>query len=255
MPVYFIRSDQIVQHQVQLDKTLQHHLRNVLRLKVGETIRLVDEGPKCYEARVIASHPNPIALEIESETLPPSGTLPTIRLAVALLKKEKMDWLVQKATELGVSRLTPLISTRTVVRPDPKRTLHQHERWQKIALEAAQQSCRWHVPSIDAPLSLEAVLSEAPAEETFRFICSERHAPDSCKAAIQERLSAGKPDGTILIGPEGGWTTAELNQADAAGFHAISLGERVLRTETAALAILSILQYEILNGSSQPRIT
>ncbi len=252
MPVYFIRSDRIVRQQVHLDPALQHHLRNVLRLKVGESVRLVDEHPKAYTARVIASHPNPITLKIESETLPPGDAFPTIRLAVALLKKEKMDWLVQKATELGISRLSPLVSARSIVRPNPKRALHRRARWQKIALEAAQQSCRWDIPAIDAPLSLQTLLSEAPAPDSFRLICSERHAAGSCQAVIQEGLSGKTRSGTILIGPEGGWTADELEQADAAGFHAISLGERILRTETAALAILSILHYEILNGNHEP---
>ena len=179
MPVYFIRSEQIDQNQVHLDKNLQHHLRNVLRLKVGESILLVDEHPKRYEARVTASHPHPIALSIESETLPPLQNSPTIRLAVALIKKDKMDWLVQKATELGVSRISPLITARTVIRPEMKKTLHQQTRWEKIAREAAQQSCRWDVPCIDAPLSFEALLSEKSEEKNdhFQMICTERHMP------------------------------------------------------------------------------
>lgn len=248
MPVYFIRSNQILQNQVHLDTALQHHLRNVLRLKVGELIYLVDEHPKRYEARVIASHPKPIALTIESETLPPPDNFPTIRLAVSLIKKEKMDWLVQKATELGVSRLTPLISARTVVRPDMKRIKHQNERWGKIALEAAQQSCRWNVPTIDAPQSLEVFLSE-PSENDFHFICSEQDAALSCQTGIQKAVSGEKTGGTVLIGPEGGWSTSEQKRAEAAGFLPLSLGKRILRTETAALAVLSILQYEILNGN------
>ncbi len=123
MPVYFIRSEQIDQGHVHLDKTLQHHLRNVLRLKVGETVLLVDEYPKRYETRVTASHPQPITLSIESEILPPLQNSPTIRLVVAFIKKDKMDWLLQKATELGVSSFTPLITERTVIRPEMKNTL------------------------------------------------------------------------------------------------------------------------------------
>lgn len=242
MPVYFIHSNQIVQNQVHLDKTLQHHLRNVLRLKVGEQILLVDEHPKRYEARVIASHPNPIALTIESEILPPPRNSPTIRLAVALIKKDKMDWLVQKATELGVSSITPIISARTVIRPDMKNTQHQHTRWEKIALEAAQQSCRWDLPRIDAPTALETLLSEKQ-DDAFHLICAERYVADSAQTNIRDFISRKKA-GTILIGPEGGWETFERAKSEAAGYVPLSLGEQILRTETAALAALSILQYE-----------
>ncbi len=242
MPVYFIRSEQIDQNQVHLDKNLQHHLRNVLRLKVGECILLVDEHPKRYEARVTASHPHPIALSIESETLPPLKNSPTIRLAVAFIKKDKMDWLVQKATELGVSSFTPLITERTVIRPEMKNTLHQQTRWEKIAREAAQQSCQWRIPHIETPLPFETFLSEKN-HDAFQVICTERHVSLPGQTNIRDAIS-GKNRGTILIGPEGGWTTSEQSQAGAAGFNPISLGEHILRTETAALAILSILQYE-----------
>lgn len=251
MPVYFIRSDQIEQNQVHLDKSLQHHLRNVLRLKVGERILLVDERPRRYEARVIASHPNPIALIIESETLPLLQNSPTIRLAVALIKKDKMDWLVQKATELGISRLTPIISTRTIIRPDMRRTEQQMSRWEKIAQEAAQQSCRWDIPVIDAPLSLETLLSEK-CDDGFQLICAERHVVRSDQTTLRDAVFRHDGSGTVLIGPEGGWDASERDKAEAVGFLPISLGEEILRTETAALAILSILRYEILLGNHQP---
>lgn len=244
MPVYFIHSDQIRQNRIHLDKTLQHHLRNVLRLKVGESILFVDERPRRYLARVIVSHPNPIALTIESETLPPPKNSPTIRLAVALIKKDRMDWLVQKATELGVSRFTPIITARTVIRPDMKHMQHQRTRWEKIAREAAQQSCRWHIPVIDGPLPLQTFLSEK-CDDDFHLICTERLLSHSAQTAVQDALSKQKKGGTVLIGPEGGWDMTEQDKAAAAGFFPLSLGERILRTETAALAILSILQYEI----------
>ena len=274
MPVYFIRSNQIDQKKIHLDTALEHHLRNVLRLKTGESVLLVDEQPKRYLARVVTTHPLPMTLQIESEALPPSDHSPKIRLGVALIQREKMDWIVQKATELGAARISPVITARTVVRPDLKRSVHQVTRWGKIALEAAQQSCRWDIPSVDAPVSLQHLFSE-PALPTaaFRFIFAERlskaaYAPEMEKAAVesqasprsrlremarvmavQKNMAAPVDSGLLLIGPEGGWTPDELIQAVGLDFFPLSLGERILRTETAVLAALAILNYEISNGN------
>lgn len=284
MPVYFIRSNQIDQKKIHLDTALEHHLRNVLRLKMGEAIFLVDEQRKRYLARVMTTHPKPMTLQIESEALPPADHSPKIRLGVALIQREKMDWIIQKATELGVARISPVITARTVVRPDPKRSVHQVERWGKIAREAAQQSCRFDIPSVDVPVSLQHLFSEPELQAAaFRFIFAERFAKVPCPSdrektrerafesgeaaesegsprsplaemcrvmAVQKNRALGPVDsGLLLIGPEGGWTSEELTQAIGLDFLPLSLGARILRTETAVLAALAILDYEISNGN------
>lgn len=260
MPVYFIRSDQIDDQNVSLTPDLSHHLRDVLRLKVGELLTLVDEKPKGYRTRVTASYPNPLQLKIESEVAPEGKQLGSLHLAVGMLKGEKMDWVIQKACELGVSELTPLITERTVVRVRPERLPHQQARWLKIATEASQQSCRWSLPKINPPVDLTTFLEETSSKKVsssklsskdFRLIFSERTLAEPCAETIRLKIAESPEAGTLLVGPEGGWTPAEESEALKADFRAVSLGEQILRAETAALAALSIVQYEMRNGSTQ----
>ncbi len=257
MPVYFIRSDQIDDKQVALGPDLAHHLRDVLRLKIGESLTLVDEHPRRYLTRVTATYPGPLKLEIESELTPPDKQQGKIHLAVGMLKGEKMDWVVQKACELGVSRLTPLITERTVIRVRPERLPHQQSRWLKIATEASQQSCRWSLPQIDAPINLPTFLAEhtserlpspRPSPNIFRFIFAERTPTEPCGDTIRLEIAQSPEAGILLIGPEGGWEPTEISCALKAGFLPVSLGEQILRAETAALAALAIVQYEMRNG-------
>lgn len=246
MPVYFISSDQIDQKKIEIGKSLAHHLQDVLRVKVGERLLLVDEQPKRYHAKVVESLPGRLVLAIESEERsPPARSM--IRLGVGLLKGEKMDWVLQKATELGAAVFSPLLTHRVIARPGPDRFPHQRERWTKIITEAAQQSGRWEVPRIDFPLDLETFLAEsAPG---FKFIFYESAPAGPLRKKIAEAIDAFRPDapvqGTLLIGPEGGWEQSEVDRAVQKGYSVLSLGERTLRAETAALAALSIVQYEI----------
>ena len=248
MPVYFIRSDQIDRERLRVGEKLEHHLRNVLRLKVGESIILVDETPIRYYAKIVSSHPGPLVLRIEKEERA-LIKLPHIRLGVGILKRRRMDWLIQKASELGVSRISPLMTERTVVRIPPERHPRQKIRWQKIATEAAQQSCQWRIPEVEAPSSLRHFMSNE-ARKGFKFLFLERFSPaGSNQKILQAETSASPHDGSLLIGPEGGWSVSEIREAEAAGFIPLSLGAQILRVETAALAALAVIQYEIANGN------
>lgn len=246
MPVYFISSSQIDQKKIEIGERLAHHLQDVLRVKVGERLLLVDEQPKRYHARVIELLPGRLVLTIESEERAvPNRSM--IRLGIGLLKGEKMDWVLQKATELGAAVLSPLLTKRVIARPNRDRFPHQRERWKKIITEAAQQSGRWGVPRIDFPVDLETFLAEsAPG---FKLIFYESAPPGplqrKMKEAIDALLRSSSLQGTLLIGPEGGWEESEVDQAIQKGYSILSLGERTLRAETAALAALSIVQYEI----------
>ncbi len=240
MPVYFIRRDQVAGGKIEIADQLAHHLKNVLRFKVGDTLLLVDEQPKRYFAKIIRSVSSSLLLSImEEEELPQTRLEPVIHLGIGLLKGDKMDWTVQKATELGVNRITPLITARTIVRPDTARLTRQHARWVAIATEAAQQSARWSIPQVDPPLDFHTFLSETPAG--FKFILHTETGP------LQNPLSTDDSCGTILIGPEGGWEESEAEDATQKGYLPLSLGERILRAETAALAALTIIQYEFDN--------
>ena len=244
MPVYFISSAQIDQKKIEIDRHLAHHLQNVLRVKVGETLLLVDEQPKRYQAKVIESSPGRLLLTIEGEESS-IGNRSMVRLGIGMLKGEKMDWLLQKATELGVAVISPLITARVVVKPKSDRLSHQNDRWIKIITEAAQQSGRWEIPQLDPPAVLETFLGGT--NPGFKFIFYEGAPAGPLQKKMKEVIDTLPSlfQGTLLIGPEGGWEKSEVDQAIEKGYSVLSLGERTLRAETAALAALSIMQYEI----------
>ena len=155
-----------------------------------------------------------------------------------------MDWLIQKATELGAASIFPLLTEHTIARPAATRTVKQQERWQRIALEAAQQAERWEVPLVCASLPFAEFLTES-RERRLTLILSERgHGASLSSVALPT-----DPDESVAlaVGPEGGWTPSELDKAVAHGFVGVSLGDCILRAETAALASLTILQSRLGN--------
>lgn len=246
MPVYFIRSEQIDNGKIEIRGNLAHHLRDVLRYQEGETLRLVDERPKGYLVKMVERLPDRLVLEILQEESRPKQSLPALRLGIGLLKGEKMEWVLQKATELGGARISPLRTARTTVAPKSERLQRQHERWMKIASEAAQQSGRWEIPQIDPPSHLEAFLTET-ASYDFKLMFWEEAPPEPLRPALESALKSSGAQGALLIGPEGGWEASEVDQARLQGYAILSLGGRTLRAETAALAALSIVQYELEN--------
>ncbi len=245
MPVYFIGSEQVSNSKVKIEGALAHHLGDVLRLKIGESLSLVDESPKRYLTRVISTHPDPLVLEVEEIESPPTTNKATLNLGIALLKGEKMDWIVQKATEIGVARLIPVITERTVVQTRADRIARQQQRWGKIAMEAAQQSCRWEVPRIDPPVSFDTLVAETALKGLKLIFSPEALHTNLRKLISSPETSAHSSTVTVLVGPEGGFSSAELTSASKAGFQAASLGDNILRAETAALAALAIVQYEM----------
>jgi 16S rRNA (uracil1498-N3)-methyltransferase len=176
------------------------------------------------------------------ETIPaPPKTTPSIVLAQALLKGERMDWVIQKATELGVDRIVPILATHSVVKPRTDRIEHQVARWRRIALEAAQQSERWSLPAIDEPATLPQLLSTSKIAAAKIFL-----AERSDGASISSvPLEHGHGEVWLLVGPEGGWKEEEVLQALQQGFSAVTMGPRILRAETAAIAAISVLQSRL----------
>jgi len=153
-----------------------------------------------------------------------------------------MDWVIQKATELGAASFVPLIGRHVVIRPKAARVATQQQRWQRIALEAAQQAERWEIPTVATPCEATAFFSQQPPADV-NLILRER-APGQSLASIP---LPNTPESTIVIatGPEGGWAREELGIALEHGFTPVTLGKLILRAETAALAALSILQSRV----------
>ena len=211
------------------------HLRDVLRLKAGDEVYVFDGRGREFRCSVANTTRDVVELRIESEVEPakPESQL-QLNLCVALLKGEKFDLVVQKATELGVSKVTLLITRYADIHlRDESDAAKRVGRWQRIALEAAKQSGRAFVPEISAPVAFDSV-----APEGLGVMFSERGGE-----ALESVMKHVPTHITALVGSEGGWSDEELESAQARNFHVITLGGRILRAETAAITVTVLLQH------------
>jgi len=208
------------------------HLRDVLRLKSGDEVYVFDGRGREFRCSVSNTKRDSAELQIEAEVEPakPESQL-QLNLCVALLKGEKFDLVVQKATELGVTTVTPLITRYADIHlRDQSDATKRVARWQRIALEAAKQSGRAFVPEISLPVAFETAL------EGVGVMFSERGGEPF------ENLTGARAM-TALVGSEGGWADEEIEAARARNFHIVTLGGRILRAETAAIAVTVLMQH------------
>jgi 16S rRNA (uracil1498-N3)-methyltransferase len=241
MPVFFIERGTLQEKTVSVTGPLARHLKKSLRVRPGENVWLAEAGGPRYEVRITAVDRDRLTGQVLSEIASPPPALPRITVGFGLIKGDGMDWAIQKATEFGAVRLVPLITARTVVRPPAARAGHQTRRWESIALEAAQQSMRWEVPTVAEPESFDAWCAES-ASTACRLILWEKPGGSSLRDRLRGKP---RPDSVALaIGPEGGFDPGEIEQAARAGFETVSLGTRIVRSESAVLAALAIVQYE-----------
>jgi 16S rRNA (uracil1498-N3)-methyltransferase len=216
-----------------LDADESHHLGRVLRLLPGTLVYAFDGKGAEYECEVARVHKDHAELRVVARLSNEVESPLQLTLGQALVKGDKFDWIVQKATELGITRIVPLVTEHSEFKKVEGRELRL-PRWRKIALEATKQCGRRTLTEIREVQSFEQFC--ATDTNDLRLIFSERQG---------KRLSEMPPASslTIVIGPEGGWSERELQQAEAAGFLPIHLGNRILRTETAAIAAVAITQY------------
>lgn len=204
----------------------------VLRLAPGAPVVLFNGDGQEVPGTIEDCAPRRVTVRLGEPRAGRSCPVPAIHLAQALIKADRFDWVVQKATELGVARITPLATSRTVVSLPVERARQRRERWQRIAVEAAEQSGRVTIPEIDEPATLDDLLplmARIPA-----LVCWENEAMPLHRV----RLPTAGPL-LVVIGPEGGFTREEIAAAVDAGARTVSLGPLILRSETAALAALA----------------
>jgi 16S rRNA (uracil1498-N3)-methyltransferase len=242
MPVLFVSPECIDQQTIVVTGDVLVHLRDSLRITLGETLWLNSgQGAKFHVEITDVSKRAVTALILETVQEAPRQT-PRLILGQSLLKGEKMDWVIQKATELGVSEIVPIESQHSVVQLKADRVDHQLARWQRIALEAAQQSEQWRIPTVAKPQSLSVLLTSM-ATGILTLMLIERRDGTSLQTVNLPQDATGSI--LILIGPEGGWSQEEAQIAKQAGIQPITLGEHILRAETAAIATISILQSRL----------
>src|SRR5215213_5812497 len=210
------------------------HLRDVLRLKPGDEVYVFDGRGHEFRCTITSTRRDSAELQIETEVEPakPESQL-QLNLCVALLKGEKFDLVVQKATELGVSKITPLITRYADIHlRDAADATKRVARWQRIALEAAKQSGRAFVPEISLPVAFQPALEI----EGVGVMFSERGGDGLDTLPATRSITA-------LVGSEGGWADEEIEAARAREFHIVTLGGRILRAETAAIAVTVLMQH------------
>jgi 16S rRNA (uracil1498-N3)-methyltransferase len=216
-----------------LDKNA-HHLARVLRAKIGQQFDVVVDG-RVRRGRIASVSDQRVEFEL-GEELATSDLPIEITLLLSIFRFERMEWALEKATEMGVARILPIIADRSekhLVSAAAKRM----ERWRRIAHEAAQQSRRASVPEISAPTKIKEAVSERG------IVLAESEEGNSLKEVLSEMSSATSL--RLAIGPEGGWTSQELEAFSKAQWHSVSLGKTILRAETAAVAALAIAIAEL----------
>lgn len=221
------------------------HLREVLRLKAGDEVYVFNGEGREFLSRIDESRRDTTLLQLTREVEPARPESPLqLTLALALLKGEKFDLVVQKATELGVTRIVPVITKHADIRlRDESDAAKRATRWQRIALEASKQSGRAVVPEIASVVTFTSLIettSEAKRGTCLMF--SERDGQSLLET--KERIGADSKQMTALVGSEGGWSDQEIVAAQAAGWAVVTLGGRTLRAETAAIAVIALLQHD-----------
>jgi len=245
---FFVDPENISGPIATLTGTEARHISTVLRLSTGAVITLFDGSGSYYEAELTKITPNRVEARIVA--IAPyievaNVSRPTLHLGLGLLKGKKMDFVVQKITELGIDSLRPFRSQYCAAQePDGGRL----SRWQKIALEACKQCNRPKPPDLHEIASFKDMLAFAGKEGfDLKFIFWEEEG----RKNLQQTLAAGDTgkSSLVLIGPEGGFSPGEVADAVAAGYKPVSLGSRILRAETAVIAATAILQYHLGNLS------
>lgn len=217
------------------------HALDVLRLGLGDEIFVFDGEGNEYRCVIAELTSRSATLNVLEQMQPASPESPLdLTLAVALLKGEKFDLVVQKATELGVTRLTPLIAARADVRiREPGDARKKADRWARIAFESAKQCGRAQLMLVDPPMNLDEFfrsITDVQMKLTYTARDGDPHADLARMDMKNARIAA-------MVGPEGGWTDGELKQASANGGKIVTLGGRILRAETAAIAVATLLQH------------
>lgn len=242
MPKFFVEPSKVEGGTIVIDTDDVNHIVRVLRMDIGDVIFVCDTAGMDYEAKIIEITKKSVVCEIidskKSDTEPELD----VTLWQAIPKGSKMEYIIQKTTELGIKRIVPVIMSRCVSKiENEKEGEKKVQRWQKIAESAAKQSGRGVVPAICMPVSFnEAVSGLLDCDKAFApYECEENNSIKNTISGIGGSMKIG-----FIIGPEGGFAPEEIDKLSSVGIPAVTLGKRILRTETAGETVLAILMYE-----------
>ncbi len=240
---FFVTPAQIADGYAVITGQDVNHIRNVLRMKQGEQVGIRDGISRSYVCELETIEADEIRARIVSEDTGLSELPARLYLFQGLPKSDKMELIIQKAVELGIHQIIPVATRRTVVKLDKKKEESKVKRWNAIAESAAKQSGRMVIPEVTGVMTLKEAYNYA-SDFDMNLIPYELAEDMTQTKEIVSRIRPGMQAG-IFIGPEGGFDVEEVEQAIAAQIHPITLGRRILRTETAGMTVLSILMFQL----------
>jgi 16S rRNA (uracil1498-N3)-methyltransferase len=234
---FYVPRDLIHDDRATLPSIQAHHLRNVLRLRTGDTVEIFDGAGSGYTGEVELQTSGVCVRALKSIPSPESPF--HLILAAALIKPAKFEWMLEKSTELGINEIIPLKTGHSEIRIQADKIESRLERWRRIVREASRQCARFAEPRIAPPLNVDEFFSAQDFAGSTRILFDEQSEEiwqlDSC---LSDRI-------VLCIGPEGGWQADEIEKAVNAGFQVCGLGPRILRAETAAIAAIAIIQHQL----------
>ncbi|MFA4874452.1 MAG: RsmE family RNA methyltransferase [bacterium] len=248
MPQFFV--DEVMEpgREIEIRGGDAKHISQSLRLRDGDWLMLSDGSGRTFHARITLSSPRAVRALIEREAVRRKGVTPPV-LALALASRDRFEWAIEKAIELGCRRIMPFVSMRSErirIKADVARKL---ERWRKIAVEAAKQSGLPFLPQVDAPIDFKGLCANMGSLGPCLFLY-EGEFKKGLRSALRdlnERRALDKAGPVIVIGPEGGFADEEASLAKGAGAVAVSIGQQILRVETAAITAIAVCQFELGN--------
>jgi len=241
MDRFFVSPETLQDDTAELDRELSHRLRHVMRLRRGDRVVLVDGRGNEFEAELedVSSPTIRAAILLRREGLPE----PLVRVVLyqSVIKGDRFDWVLEKGTELGVAKFVPLLSQRGVIRPRAGR-IERRERWRRIITEAAEQCGRSFLPELSPTTTLDEALESS---EGLLLLPWEDEHQTSLRQTLRKAMAKGKtPAVSIFVGPEGGFARQEIDRAVDLGAQIVSLGPRILRSETAGIVAAAAVLYD-----------
>jgi 16S rRNA (uracil1498-N3)-methyltransferase len=221
----------------------------VLRLRAGNIIRLLNNSGELWECSLVNLVKKNITCQVIKIEKQIQAKLPSFTVIIPLIKGSRFDFCLEKLTEIGTDQIIPLITERTVIKANEGLSNHKRSRWQTILKESAEQCERWTIPLIVEPIKFKQCLQSLTIKHKFNvgFICIERADVLALRSALDELNDEAPNQVSVLLGPEGGFTNEEIDLAIKSGWKSVSLGPRILRSETAAIYSLALISSHFEN--------
>lgn len=242
---FFVNQEQIAENEVTIIEQDVNHIKNVLRLTIGDNVCICNkETSKSFICKIVSFDNSEVKCEVSEEILETTEPNTYIHIFQGLPKADKMEWIIEKCTEIGAKEITPVVMKRTIVKLDEKDKVKKIDRWRKIAEVAAKQSQRDCIVNVNSVINFQNVF-EKTKEYDIVLVAYENETDNTLKNALSHLEREKNNKIAVIIGPEGGIDEQEIELCKKNGGILVTLGKRILRTETAPLVIASNILYEL----------